>query len=259
MEEAEGRQKVLFSLESCLGGCQFQSVHFSNPAYTLKKKNKFHFSPATTLFFAVDSLEKAVRRSQSSKEDVHVPLGKDIEVEKLEKIMEKSKLNTFELEKAPKLDLTTQKQLKKQAKEARKKTAGTDWFGLSAPSEIDPETKSDLDYLNLRQYADPKKFWKKPDKVDPKQIKHFEIGKAVADPLDFYSEGRSKKKPSKKHFVDDLINDQETKKYLKRKMIEAADDPFKKRKRVQKKEDKRPPKKKKLNNKEHHKNKKEKK
>jgi len=46
------------------------------------------------------------------------------------------------------------------------------------------------------------------------------VGHVVSSPLDFYSDGRSKAKPSKRHFVDDLLEDQEYKKYAKKRYRE---------------------------------------
>lgn len=40
----------------------------------------------------------------------------------------------------------------------------------------------------------------------------FQVGTLVSNAMDFYSDGRSKAKMSKKHFVDDLIEDQDYKK-----------------------------------------------
>jgi len=85
---------------------------------------------------------------------------------------------------------------------------------------VDEDTEMDLQFLQLRNYTDPKKFMKKSDGELPK---HFEVGHLVAQSADFFSDGRSKGKMKSQHFVDVLLEDQAYKKYAKRKAAEIHD------------------------------------
>lgn len=120
------------------------------------------------------------------------------------------------LEIEPKLG---KKARKKANKLEREKTKGAAWFGMGAP-EITEETKRDLEVLQMRNAADPKRFYKKNDlKVLPK---YFQVGQVIDSPADYYSD-RVPNKMRKKTLVDELMADAEFKKFNKRKYAEIIE------------------------------------
>jgi len=120
------------------------------------------------------------------------------------------------LEIEPKLG---KKARKKANKLEREKTKGAAWFGMGAP-EMTEETKRDLEVLQMRNAADPKRFYKKNDlKVLPK---YFQVGQVIDSPADYYS-GRVPNKMRKKTLVDELMADAEFKKFNKRKYAEIIE------------------------------------
>ena len=121
---------------------------------------------------------------------------------------------TLEIE--PKLG---KKATKKAKKLEREKTKGAAWFGMGAP-EMTEETKRDLEVLQMRNVADPKRFYKKNDlKVLPK---YFQVGQVIDSPADYYSD-RVPNKLRKKTLVDELMADAEFKKFNKRKYAEIIE------------------------------------
>jgi hypothetical protein len=74
----------------------------------------------------------------------------------------------------------------------------------------------------LRSFADPKRFYKKGERALPQ---HFEIGRVIAGPTDFYSKDRpgKAKKGSQLGFVDELLHDQQYRKFAKRKYSEIQE------------------------------------
>lgn len=111
------------------------------------------------------------------------------------------------------------KATKKANKLEREKTKGAAWFGMGAP-EMTEETKRDLEVLQMRNVADPKRFYKKNDlKVLPK---YFQVGQVIDSPADYYSD-RVPSKLRKKTLVDELMADAEFKKFNKRKYAEIIE------------------------------------
>ena len=120
------------------------------------------------------------------------------------------------LEIEPKLG---KKALKKAKRAEREKTKGAAWFGMGAP-EMTEERRRDLEVLQMRNVADPKRFYKKNDlKVLPK---YFQVGQVIDAPADFYSD-RVPNKLRKKTLVDELMADAEFKKFNKRKYAEIIE------------------------------------
>lgn len=85
------------------------------------------------------------------------------------------------------------------------------WYDLPA-TEVTPELRADLKVIQNRNYLDPKRFYKGADKRLPK---YFQVGTVVAGATDFYSARLTKKERSKSLF-DSVVNDSDTRKYLKR-------------------------------------------
>jgi len=92
--------------------------------------------------------------------------------------------------------------------------SGDGWFGMKT-AKMTPELALDLKVLSMRNYLDPKRFYKntKPDEDEPK---FFQVGTVIDSPADFYS-SRIPMKMRKKTFVDELLADQSFRAYTKRK------------------------------------------
>lgn len=141
---------------------------------------------------------------------------------------------------------------------------------MSAP-ELTPELKRDLQILNMRNYIDPKRHYKKSSSKElPRffqvcpfpffsSLPHFshgpvptslsyllllslslcvlQIGRVVEGNTDFFS-SRMTRKERQETIVDELLQDAQTKSYLKRKadeINEAGMNKFEKRKKGGKK------------------------
>ncbi|XP_012524068.1 deoxynucleotidyltransferase terminal-interacting protein 2 [Monomorium pharaonis] len=144
------------------------------------------------------------------------------EVNPLDRILEKSVIKSdFEqLHVVPPYEFSKhQLELQKQ-REKRKMGTGSGWFNMRAP-QITPEIRHDLEVLRMRSVLNPKHFYKKNDmKSLPK---HFQIGKVIDSPMDFYS-SRLVKKERKRTIVDELIANAEFTKYNKRKYKEIIEE-----------------------------------
>lgn len=91
--------------------------------------------------------------------------------------------------------------LKKLGKSAKTQdNAGKDWFGLTAP-EMTPQLKRDLQLLSMRHVLDPKRFYKKHDKLSP----HFAIGTIKEDPTEFFS-ARLTRKERKNTLAEEILS-----------------------------------------------------
>ncbi|XP_029393994.1 deoxynucleotidyltransferase terminal-interacting protein 2 [Mus pahari] len=99
----------------------------------------------------------------------------------------------------------SKRQLQKQRRKERQKTAGNGWFGMKAP-ELTDELKNDLRALKMRAGMDPKRFYKKNDRDG--FPKYFQVGTIVDNPADFYH-SRIPKKQRKKTIVEELLADSE--------------------------------------------------
>ncbi|KAG5359556.1 Deoxynucleotidyltransferase terminal-interacting protein 2 [Yarrowia sp. C11] len=110
-------------------------------------------------------------------------------------------------------------QVKLDKKKAKDNTAGDKWFGMKAP-DMTPELKMDMELLKMRNVLDPKRFYKKSDsKKDPK---FFEMGTIVEGNTEFFS-ARLTKKERKQTFAQELLGDEDSQKYFKRKYAEIGD------------------------------------
>ncbi|KAG5355020.1 rRNA-processing protein [Yarrowia sp. B02] len=110
-------------------------------------------------------------------------------------------------------------QVKLDKKKAKDSTAGDKWFGMKAP-DMTPELKMDVELLKMRNVLDPKRFYKKSDsKKDPK---FFEMGTIVEGNTEFFS-ARLTKKERKQTFAQELLGDDDSQKYFKRKYAEIGD------------------------------------
>ncbi|CAG8564654.1 8625_t:CDS:2 [Funneliformis caledonium] len=114
---------------------------------------------------------------------------------------------------------------KKERQKLRESTIGPGWFDMKKP-EITPEIKRDLQIIKLRNVLDPKRFYKKDNtKGLPK---YFEIGTIKEGPTEFFS-SRIPRKERKQTIADELLADQKSKSYFKRKFSEIQEQLKKKR------------------------------
>lgn len=100
----------------------------------------------------------------------------------------------------------------------KKKTTETSderWFNMKQP-EITPEIKRDLQIIKQRSALDPKRHYKKDKWEIPK---FFQMGTIIEGNTEFYS-SRLKRKERGKTMVEELLHDDTTKKYFKRKYHE---------------------------------------
>jgi hypothetical protein len=86
-----------------------------------------------------------------------------------------------------------------------------------AATELTAEVKRDLHLMQLRHVLDPKRFYRKGASLD-KQSRFFQIGTIVDSPLDPFN--RLSKRERKRHVVDELLADNENRKYYKKKFTE---------------------------------------
>ncbi|XP_047499718.1 uncharacterized protein LOC125046118 [Penaeus chinensis] len=116
---------------------------------------------------------------------------------------------------------------KKQRKAEREKTKGAGWFDMKAP-EMTEEIQRDLEILKMRSVLDPKRHYKNNDmKVLPK---HFHIGTVVDSPVDFYA-SRIPKKSRKRTLAEEILSNEESLRFQKRKYEEIMVGKQKQRKR----------------------------
>jgi hypothetical protein len=98
-----------------------------------------------------------------------------------------------------------------------KETAGSGWFHMKSPI-ITPEIKNQVQVLQMRAFLDPKRFYKK-DSSKNTLPKYFQLGTIQGDPLHYYSD-RISRKQRNKDLLDDLLQDADRRRYLKRKFQE---------------------------------------
>lgn len=97
-------------------------------------------------------------------------------------------------------------------------TAGPNWFNLPAPDMTD-EVKKDLHILRSRGVLDPKRHYKKETLGESK---FFQMGTVIEGPTEFYS-SRLVRKDRRNHIVEELLADQESRSYFKKKYSEIQD------------------------------------
>ncbi|CAN6601164.1 rRNA-processing protein Fcf2p [Trichomonascus vanleenenianus] len=106
-------------------------------------------------------------------------------------------------------------EVKKQEKEQREATAGKNWFDMPK-TEITPSIKRDLQLLQMRNVLDRKRHYKK-DKSGPP--KYFQTGTIIEGNTEYFS-ARMSKKERKRTLADEILADEASKRYFKRKYSE---------------------------------------
>jgi len=105
----------------------------------------------------------------------------------------------------------------KPEKPARKKTLGKGWFDME-PAVLDEQLKRDIKMVQLRNYMDPKRFYKNPDKS--KSVLH--VG-TVIEGAGEYKSSRLTKKERQTTILGEILADKSIKQYTKRKYVEIQD------------------------------------
>ncbi|KAG6850728.1 hypothetical protein H0H93_009351 [Arthromyces matolae] len=115
---------------------------------------------------------------------------------------------------------------RREKKELKNKTAGSDWFDLAAPAEADlPRMYREVEALRLRNQLDPKRFYRKDD-GEGKGIKglpkYFAIGTILPSSTPFgTASGENLSRANRKRtLVEELVDDAEAKRYAKKKFEE---------------------------------------
>ncbi|KAF2679015.1 Fcf2-domain-containing protein [Lentithecium fluviatile CBS 122367] len=104
--------------------------------------------------------------------------------------------------------------IKRQKKEEKKATAGSDWYNLPR-TELTPELRRDLQLLKMRNVLDPKRHYKKSDsKSDVPAFSH--VGTVVEGPTEFYN-SRINNKDRKRTLVEEVLAQEESSGKFKRK------------------------------------------
>ena len=102
----------------------------------------------------------------------------------------------------------------KQSRIEREKSAGDGWFNMPRV-DASAEMKRDLMLLRMRNALDTKRFYKKHDKNLPK---YAQIGTVIETVADYYTD-RVPKKERKNTIVQELAEDSEFKKKLKKRYV----------------------------------------
>lgn len=126
-------------------------------------------------------------------------------------------------EPAYELTKSGQRLTKREKKEMKNVTAGSNWFDLPAPpaSEL-PRLHREVEAMRLRNAMDPKRFYRK-DESEGKGVKglpkYFAIGTIVPTSMPFgtASSDNLTRAERKRTLVDELVDDAETKRYAKKK------------------------------------------
>lgn len=94
------------------------------------------------------------------------------------------------------------------------KTLGSGWFNLQ-PLEMDSKLKNDIQMIRMRNYMDPKRFYKNPDKIT--SVLH--VGTVIEGPSE-YKSSRLTNKERRQSIVDEVLSDQLVKNYTKSKFMD---------------------------------------
>eukprot|EP01033_Poteriospumella_lacustris_P008449 gene8449-6108_t len=106
--------------------------------------------------------------------------------------------------------------VKKELK-AADKTLGKGWHNVEA-SELDEKAKTGVKLLQMRNYLDPKRFYKNPDKGG----KFLHVGTVIEGATEFKT-SRLTKKERKTSFVDEILSDNKTKNYTRRVFMDIQE------------------------------------
>jgi hypothetical protein len=109
-----------------------------------------------------------------------------------------------------------------------KKSLGKGWFNTT-PAEMTSELKNDMKVVAMRNYLDPKRFYKNPDKM--KNV--IGVGTVIEGPDEFTTQ-RLTRKERKQSLVGEILADKTIKDYTKRKYAEIQNEKEKSSKKKKK-------------------------
>ncbi|KXN74442.1 Fcf2-domain-containing protein [Conidiobolus coronatus NRRL 28638] len=108
---------------------------------------------------------------------------------------------------------------RQEAKKEKASSAGPKWFNMPTAT-LTEEAKRDLHIIKLRNVLDRKRFYKKDNnKALPK---FFQFGTVIEHSSEFYS-SRINKKDRKSTLVEEVLSDDKSKEYFKRKFNEIQE------------------------------------
>ncbi|KAK6459791.1 Fcf2 pre-rRNA processing-domain-containing protein [Scheffersomyces xylosifermentans] len=140
---------------------------------------------------------------------------------KIQSSLEKNMAQQLEAQKKSKHDITRiNDPIAVQHKKADTETkdSGSKWFNMKQP-EMTPQIRRDLSVIQQRSALDPKRHYKKEKWSIPK---YFQMGTIVEGNTEFYS-ARLSRKQRGSTLVEEILHDDDTKKYFKRKYSEIQD------------------------------------
>ena len=105
---------------------------------------------------------------------------------------------------------------KKKRIEEMKNSTGPMWFNMTAP-EMTPELKEDLKAMQVKQYTDPNKYYKKNNKK--KLAKFFQIG-TIQDNILEGKKNRLKKSEVRNRIAEEILDRDISKSYTLKKFDE---------------------------------------
>lgn len=106
-----------------------------------------------------------------------------------------------------------QARIEKRKRNNTQDNAGPAWFNMAAP-ERTPELETDLKLLSMRSAIDPKRHYRRGEKLG--QSKYFQVGTIIEDATGFYGD-RLTRKQRGSTMLDTLIRDTERNSYIKKK------------------------------------------
>ncbi|TVY53638.1 rRNA-processing protein fcf2, partial [Lachnellula cervina] len=110
--------------------------------------------------------------------------------------------------------------VKAKAAEAKKATAGSDWYNLPK-TNLTPELKRDLQLLRMRAVLDPKRHYKKEGSKP--QIPEFsQVGTIIEGPTEFFS-ARLTNKDRKRTLVEEVLEGEKATQRFKSKYREIQE------------------------------------
>eukprot|EP01039_Chlorochromonas_danica_P002416 gene2416-2649_t len=112
----------------------------------------------------------------------------------------------------------------KRPKEEREATLGKGWFDLK-PMKMDEKLQQDIDLIRMRNFLDPKRFYKNPDKIG--NVVH--VGTVVEGPTE-YKTARLSNRERKQTIVQEVLADSQLRSYNKRTFLNIQETKSKKRK-----------------------------
>mmetsp|Transcript_13122 Transcript_13122/g.38574 ORF Transcript_13122/g.38574 Transcript_13122/m.38574 type:complete len:182 (+) Transcript_13122:52-597(+) len=109
-----------------------------------------------------------------------------------------------------------------QSTRPKKTPAPAKWYDIDR-AEMTRELKDDLQVVQMRDVIDRKRFYKSSDYKKGKLPDRVQVGTVIEGPTE-YTSGRLTRKERKSNMVAELMGDETTRKYAKRKFLEVQHD-----------------------------------